>query len=224
MPPTPTETALEEQDRERLLRWRLRRFREGIDYPDLEQECRIAAWAALAHVRAAALARGVPCRLKASAVMVRAIDWAARDFFRSARSRARTHTRHGGEDPVLVSLSEPGWDHADPEPRTPDFVGAFLERDYARWIWAQRFDCLTEAEIRVLEAALQGVMMKEYAAAVGICRRNAVYRKAQALELYRLHLGLPMVAAPGGPQDARLRRMARLRADKIPKSNRKTAP
>jgi DNA-directed RNA polymerase specialized sigma24 family protein len=102
------------EERERLVGWRLRRWQSHIDYDDLRQEARIAAWKATAGPLAGA---------RFTTRVVLATDWAAREFGRSRMCRTGGVTRPGRTPP-------PEWlPLAAAECLTvPDFAPALLER------------------------------------------------------------------------------------------------
>jgi DNA-directed RNA polymerase specialized sigma24 family protein len=77
----------------------VRSYADHPDFDDLKQEATIAAWRAQVRYPGASSGRR-------RALAQGAARKAAAEFLRSPRNRSRTHTRHGGIQPVFIEWSE----------------------------------------------------------------------------------------------------------------------
>lgn len=174
---------------EKLLSWRLRSLADHMDFEDITQECRIAAWRAVTNHEGGC---------SHNRLIVAAIDAEAIDFLRSPMNRKRTRTRDGFERVVPVTLDvrdgpeeKDGWRYPEPEPRIADFVTPLLDHLYGSWVWSLRRRLLTPGQIQVLEQlVLEDQGLQAVIAGIRRSKTRVYQHKEKALGRYRAFLGV----------------------------------
>jgi len=157
---------------ERLVEWRLARWRDRGDYDDMRQEALIAAWKAVEKTR--------DMGYELSTIAVRAADYAAREWLRSPKSDLPHYGwRRGYAPPEVVSVDELaaaqqrleemiGHPITTLEPAAPDFTVDLLDEMDRRAAWVKALGTATPRQAAVLRAAFrEGLSQQQIADATG---------------------------------------------------------
>jgi RNA polymerase sigma factor (sigma-70 family) len=193
-------TREESENMERLVDWRLKKWRSRTDYDDMRQEALIGAWKALESTRGKGFAD--------STVITKAADFAAREWLRSTKSDLPHLYWRRNYPPITpvsaqahqaskAAYSPDGDGDRELLPPVEDFAPAVVDRLQAREVWVRALGMATPRQAAAMRATYRhGQTQQEYADQAGIHSSAVSQQQRRVVERLRQVLAAAPEEAP----------------------------